>query len=46
MSPFTEEVDKVAKAADAITSRWKVWAYAALFIGAVILALIVLFKVL
>jgi hypothetical protein len=44
--PFTEEVDKVAKATEAITSHWKVWAYAAVFIGAAILILIVLFKVL
>ena len=34
MSPFEEEVNKVANAADAVTSKWKTWGMAFLFIVA------------
>ena len=44
--PFTEEVDKAAKATDAVVSHWKTWAYGAVFVGAAILIVVILFKVL
>ena len=44
--PFVEEVDKVAKAAEAVTSHWKTWAYAAVFVGAALLVLVIIFKLL
>ena len=42
--PFNEEVDKVAAASNAITSRWKIWAMAGLFILAVAIAVVAVVK--
>ena len=42
--PFVDETDKVGKAVDAVTSRWKTWAVAGLFIVAVIFAIVAVVK--
>jgi hypothetical protein len=44
MSPFIDEVDKVARATEAVTSRWKIWGVGIICIGAVLLLLVVAFK--
>ena len=42
--PFTDEVDKVAKATEAVTFWWKIWGMAVVCIGAVVLLLSIFLK--